>query len=546
VPDLRIENLGQVGLSTDVPPNLLPLNALTEASNVVAEDGAISSSPGERLIWEGTTWATRPLLDVRPLYHRSWVDDSQAQWVIISDGVNVWAYDILGDGTGEKITPTDDDTPAGASVPWSSGRVTFATLNGILVVNSASDGLFYWGGTATVLIAAPGWTSTWRCAEIAAYRYALVALGMTEGANEYPHKIRWSNSAAEGALPTTWTIAATNDAGDDILGETEGVIVGGCHVRDQLYIVKEDAVYSMRWIGGPYIHQVSRLKGGIGTRNPKGFCEMRGHLVVLTTSDVYLFDGQNSRSLLDGHARNAMFDAIAEENWDNAQVFFDAYRNRLYLAYPTSDASKFCQFALVYNSEESTFARLELNNGYGFDVGFVTDASSASPTWGTADSLVWDTQDGASWNKGVEQPSTPSLLMYESDAADTEWWLVSQTFDGSNSDGSAKLCVVERDSLPIEGAKGVTQVNWAILEVEGDLVDTSNDQVPLKVQFGGQESVKGKITWDPTVHELYLDNQHVLDPRITGRYIAWRVESEGLGRWTLGAINIEWEHAGLR
>ena len=564
MPKTRVSGLGSVGLNADLPPSQIPPNALTQALNVITEDGAVRSTIGERLVFEPANgvWGDRPLLDVRPQYHKTWVDASTNQWVIVSDGVDVYAYSIQGPGIGERITPTDDDTPAGTPVPWTNGRVTFAILNGVLVVNSASSGLFFWAGTGTVLVAAPGWNSSWRCRQIAAYRYQLVALAMTEGVNEYVHKIRWSTSAQEGAIPSVWDILLSNDAGDDILGETEGEIVGAVNVRDQLFIVKEDAVYGMRWIGGQYIHQVTRLEGGVGTRNPFGFCEMRGQLVVLSTSDILIFDGQNSRSLIDNRVRKAIFAALSETNWDAAQVFFNPFISRLQAAFPTSDASTHLGFSLEYNLEENTFSVYQLNNGFGFDLAFVSTVDGI-PTWDTFGAAgqahgaggygigprwlqtgTWDDQIDGSWNKGVSQPSTPDTLMYESNVEDTEWWLVVRNNSDTNSDGSPNNCQVGRRGLAFEDVAGKAQLNFVYLEMDGS--------IPVTFRFGAQDTLKGAVTWEtddtgtPIFHTINPGIDETIDPRVTGRFLTWEMISHDVGSWRLAGLTFEWEQAGER
>lgn len=658
MPEQRIDNLGAAGLNSDVLPTLLPPNVMTTMTNVVAEDGSLASIVGERLVFDPAdgVWDNRPLLAVRPEYHVTYIDFSQSQWVIIAgakvatpDEYQVFAYNIQGgDPAGIEITPTDDGTLTGTAAPWLPGRVSFAILNGVLVVNSTSNGLFYWQGTDVPLTQAPGpgddahtwlegsgapsdvlgvdgdwyldtdtenpgnpaseswyvkgagtwalagagddlpygwrWRDGWRCEQIAAYRYQLVALRMTEDDVEYVHKTRWSNSAQEGALPTQWAILLTNDAGDDILGETPGRIIGGTNVRDQLMIVKEDSVFGLRYIGGQYVNQVTRLQGGVGTRNPRGFCEMRGALVVMTTSDVYVFDGQNSRSILDARARKAAFALLSEGSWDAAQCFYDSYTSRLYLAYPTQDGMRSLQGALVYNLEEDTYYTYLLQNGWGFDLAFANASVSGAPTYddfpqgelcdedpnnpgepincvptpgyvpGAGVGPPWDpsgaydTMVGISYDKQVETPSVPDLVMYESDAADTKWWLVKRG-GTTNSDGSAKLCRVGRTGLPVEGAHGIAQLNWCWPETTGGLEDDTGEtpvEVPLAIRFGSQETEEGEVSWDPVVQDIYPGSTQTLDPRVSGRFLAWEVESNGIGSWRLAALTLGWEPAGRR
>ena len=144
MPRERIANLGEVGLNTDVAPTLLPANVVTGLNNVVPVNGSLETARGELRLFD---------LDIEPRYHtayRSFKFDGLAarQWFIVSDGVDVYAYHLQADGTliTEQITPTDDDTATGTPEPWLGGLVSFADLNGVLVINSETNGPFYWPG----------------------------------------------------------------------------------------------------------------------------------------------------------------------------------------------------------------------------------------------------------------------------------------------------------------------------------------------------------------------------------------------------------------
>ncbi len=548
MPTQRIANLGGLGLNTDVLPSLLPENAVTISDNVVCEDGGLQSVIGETEII--------PSLAIKPIYHQAYTDFSGNQWIIISDGAGVHAYDIGGGGL--EITPTDDDTVGGVKEPWSGGFVSFTVLNGVLVVNSASEGLFYWGETDAPLLVSPGWDATWRCQQIASLRYNLVALNMTEDGAVFPHKTRWSHFAQDGAIPTDWTPTTANEAGDDVLGETAGAIVGGVNVRNSLMIIKEDAVYSMDWIGNPYVFQTTRLEGGVGTRTPRGFCEMRGALVVASSTDIIAFDGQNSQSLVDARVRDGLFTDISEEYWDFLQVYFHSPSSRLFVGVPTRGDTGSLSYAYVFNMEENTWGKKRLRRIYGFETAFIS-LTTGQPTWDELDApaavrsapeiawiegVNWNGQIDGSWNKGVYQPSVPDVILLESNDTDTIWNVVAAAVASTDSDGTPKSCKARRDGIPIEGAHGLAMLTYVFPELKGDLRDQNGVNIPLIMRFGGQEQPSDAVTWDPAYYEVWPGKTSIIDPRVTGRFLSWQLESNGIGQWHLGALTFEWEHAG--
>lgn len=533
MPRQRIENLGGVGLNTDVLPYALPPNAWTDLFNVVTQDGAIRSVVGERKLFN---------LDVRPIYHTAWMAPNGPQYAIVSDGVEVWAYDM--EGQSSQIASG-----------WGGGIVGFTDLNGILVVNSQSNGPFYWDFNATppgnVLVALPGWDALWRCKDMRAYRYNLVAMGMTEGVagTYFPHKVRWSGSAADGALPTAWVASASNDAGADLIGETSGEITGGRLVRDALWIVKEDGIFEMRWIGGQFVMQINRLKGtSVGTRLHQGFAEMKGGLALFTTGDILFFDGQNADSIADQRVRRYLSKAISAELWDFSRVFVHTESSTLWIAGVEAGYRQLSS-ALIFNWEENTWGHKKLNYGYGFDSAFVR-FGSALPAWDDLgvsqvtdvihpmwlQGSSWDQQTDGSWNKGVYQPSVRDIICYESNDTDTEWWVSLIGIVNTNQDGSNKSCAATRLGIPIEGADGLAMITRVWPEVQGGTI---------KFSVGAMMTPDGPPVWDGP-YEFTPGKDFSIDPRVTGRFICLKVESFTNQEWRLGAVTFDWERAGER
>lgn len=548
--EIRLEQMGKIGLVKDTKSTIIPQEALTDLFNVHTEDGSIVSTFGMKKVLD---------CDIRPLYHTIHArNDTREPWVIISDGEKIYAYALLTPDTSEEITPASGD--------WSDGFVSFADLNGILVINSASDGPYYWPGPTNILVKVPGpgdgdtepangwnWTLGWRCKEMDSYRYNLIALNMTEDENEFPYKIRWSTSAEEGAIPTEWKILAGNDAGDDILGETQGAIVGGTRVRNRFFIIKEDSVYELRWIGGQYIMATERLlEGTAGTDLQWGYKEALGTLAIYNTGDFILFDGQTTFSPIEGVIRRALVSLVKDTSHKKSRVFFFEPLAWLILAVP--DSSGRLRHAFIYDMRNKTWGHKQIINGYGFESTLVYVSGGEyvwddlgpegepheNPSTAWIPGKVWDEQTAGPWNKGAYLSATPDLLVFESNDADTDWWLsVAGPGDG-HTDGSPITCKAERIGLPIEGAHGLAMVTEAIVEASG------RGDVNLTIQFGGQETLDDFVNWDPVKIPIQFGVSEVLDPRVTGRFIAYRIESNGLGSWNIPAITIRWQNAGER
>ncbi len=180
---------------------------------------------------------------------------------------------------------------------------------------------------------------------------------------EYPHKLRWSASADDGAVPAQWVPSLENDAGDDLLGETQGHIVGGTLMRDALFVIKEDAAYSMTFTGGQFVMRVDRLHGAVGTQLQKGYVEMRGALVTCSTRDLVAFDGHTAESMAAGRIREALQDTISDVHWNVTKVFRHNPTTTLWIC--GSSGTVQLDSALVFNWTTGVWYKVRLNRGFG-------------------------------------------------------------------------------------------------------------------------------------------------------------------------------------
>lgn len=617
----RIANLGEIGINSDVVNTLLPPNALTFLKNVLPEDGSLRTAPGERhlfdlnevieplasetwaniqavvspalwdvyeladapldapkrldgsdavvgdrLVWDNNNWVNHgpgPTYRwIEPIYHTSYTDFSQKQWVVVSDGVRVLAFDM--EGVSEDITP---------SPSMNGGFVSFTSLNGILVVNSANTGPYYWDGPGfpnppNPLTPLPNWDPTWLCRQMIAHRYGLFALNMTENSVEYPHKIRWSSSAPEGYPPDSWDPTdLAKDAGSDTLGETEGVVMGASRVRSMLYVIKEDGIYQVRRVDGDWIYAIERLQGTIGTTAPRGWIEMQGALAVFNTTDLLLFDGQQQVSITDGRVAKSIFQTINEQYWEKSQLYYHQPTGNLYVA-AVSEGSKLTS-AFVYNQFTQSWGHKDLHHGYGFDTAFVSvnlnsprwDDFSPNPVGGVQPLWLldgtWDEQTIGTWNKGLYDPSVPDVLLYESneyDAGDDErlrkyWVSAILPHKWTNWDDTPKNCIVRRDGIPLNGASGQVMLTGVWPEMHSIRPEELAQGVVFR--FGTQNVVNGAITWARNRNggtEFTYDPQHdsFIDPRVSGRFLVWEMTSNAPLFWDLAALTLEYEDAGAR
>jgi hypothetical protein len=250
--------------------------------------------------------------------------------------------------------------------------------------------------------------------------------------------------------------------------------------------------------------------------------------------------------------RNALYSYVSEEFFDLSQVFVHNPTTQLMVSVAGTGNGQLTT-TLVYHWIDRTWGHKQLNSGYGFDSALIS-LGTAQETWddlGPVAPLIayprfvqgktWDEQRDGSWNKGVYQPSVPDIVLFESDEVTDQqnplWWVSLLAIDNTNSAGSSIFCQAQRVGLPIEGADGLAMITEVWPEMTGD--------IPVTLTFGGQMTIDGDIRWDDPI--TFTPGQDFsVTPRVTGRWLAMRVESNDRGKWRLSGMTLDWQRAGER
>lgn len=497
MPTQRFDAIGGVGLITDLHP--AANEGWSSCRNIIPRNNRITTGKGATKLFD---------LAIEPRWSTTHRQPDGTQYLIVNNGSSTWAYTSA--GVGEDIT---QDTAG--TIPYSN-KISFCNLNGVLCYNSLADGPYYWPGPGSPLTPLPGWDfDEWRCHALASYRYYLVAGGMVENRSTtddyYAHKLRWSTAAADGDIPAEWVADPANEAGDDLLGESNGAIIGMLPIQDSLWIIKEDAIYSMDWVGLPYIMQTRKLRGALNLHTPKETAEYLGSLIAMSGRDLIWFDGAQVRSLVKGKVQEALVDLIGVRTWASAAVLVDPFINYLYVLGRATYIDQYTE-ALVLDLDNQAWGRMDLNYAFGA----VSMPYAAGPS----------------------DPEIALIIMLESNEANTEHWASLLDNSASNSLGVPLQFSVERTGIPLEGAEGLAMITEGWVEATGD-ADT------IDVYIGAQWTLDDAMRWDGP-HVVTPNRQQHINPRITGRYFGYRLESSSRQNWEAGSLTLRWSPAGER
>lgn len=365
---VALENAGQQGIIRDIQPWQLPPGVWSDGNNVRMEHGSVQKCKGYSSVME-----TCP---VDP-YHVAYLKDAANNKYWVMCGLTaVHVYDVAAK-TWSDITRSSGAYAATADEGWTS-----TVIGGVLVLNNFIDVPQFWSisastglpSTSTALADLTAWGANDRCKSMRSFRSFLVAMNMedkTAGTLRQSRLVKWSTEAAIQLVPSSWNEAdATLDAGEYELADTKGAILDGLPLRDTFMIYKEDAVYSMTYVGTPFIFGFRQLSPSVGLLSKNCVAEFDGGHFLFGNGDLYLNDGQRITSLLPHKMRDHVFSIVDGEFLDKSFVVADYGKTEMLACFVSADSTNNqCDKALIWNWVSNTFSIRDLpqlaHMGYG-------------------------------------------------------------------------------------------------------------------------------------------------------------------------------------
>jgi len=388
------------GVSNDLPPFAIGGEYFTQADNIVFRQGVAERAPSEVAIYDPPSVAPYHLLNTQIA------------------GVNYWIYAGATASYAVAGTTHTAITHAGGQQSQTDvSKLTLTLLNGVPIFNNALDEPMYWDGQVTSdFVDLPGWTASETCAFIVPFRFHLFAFNMNTAAGEFPEQVKWSDAAAPGNVPSSWTAAATNEAGDAVLSDTPGAMIGAANLRGSLAIYKESSTHLADYIGGEEIFAFKTVYSQSGALTRHGVADIgRGHVIV-TDGDIVFFDGVNLESIAQNRRRRYLFNNLDQENFNNLFVTFNREQKEVWICYPESGAT-YATRAMVWDIKNDAWGDRELKaTGIAHAaIGIINDTAT-DESW-DADSGAWD-DDLTVWNEVNYSLAEKSLVLADNATPD--------------------------------------------------------------------------------------------------------------------------------
>jgi hypothetical protein len=442
-----IENVGQYGIVTDIPPFQLPPNAWSGGNNVRVRNNGIKKCAGFVEVF-----ASCPI----PPHHIFPVSDGTSVYWIALGLDKAYVFKNSG-GSWTDITRTAGVYTSTEEEGWSS-----TVIGGVPVMTNFKEAPQFWAfasgayALGTKLAELSNWEdSADFCKSIKSFKTFLIALNIEKSGVPYAKMVKWSNQAPSHAPPSSWDESdATKDAGEYELTDTPGDIIDGLQLGESFMIYKDDAIYIMNYIGTPFMFSFRMLSPTVGILAKNCVSEFSGGHFFFGKTNIYLNDGQKVTPLLTDRLRREVFDNLDGDNFKKSFTVADYNRNEMLACYPTGGYA-YPNKAVIWNWGTGTLTVRDLPNptSMGFGVAFVT---TDSDEWDD-DTTEWDTAGrvwgSTSFAQGAENlvfcvPGTSTGSINAATKANPVRITTSSAHNLSNG-----------DKIIIDGVAGMTEIN---------------------------------------------------------------------------------------
>ena len=283
-----------------------------------------------------------------------------------------WGASTWGDGTFGSVSPLSANSQLRL---W-----THDNFGEDLVMNVRAGGIYYWDTSAKTL-------GTDRA----------VALSDLSGANVPPtfglqvivsdidrhvlvlgaDPLNAAGTARTGAIDpmfiawcdqeniTEWQPKSINTAGSARLSAGSS-IVGGIRARQEILVWTDTSLYSMKFIGQPFIFSTNLVNEGVGLIGPKAMVNTPVGVFWMDKKGIYNYGGQVKPISCDVH--DYVFDDMNESHVYKVHGFLNKRFNEVGWYYPSGSSSEIDRY-VVYNYLENVWSIGQMNRTAWLDEG---------------------------------------------------------------------------------------------------------------------------------------------------------------------------------
>lgn len=182
------------------------------------------------------------------------------------------------------------------------------------------------------------------------------------GAGGDPRRVQWSDREDN----TTWTPAATNEAGDINL-QTNGVILAGLRTRGQSLLLTTEDAHSLTYQGPPFVYGVERVGTSCGLIAARAAASVDNGVIWMGLRGFFVYSGGRVQSIPCDVA-DYVFSDINKDQRSKVSCVVNSAWNEIWWFYPSADSLE-CNRYVAYDFVEGIWITGEMDRTAGVDRG---------------------------------------------------------------------------------------------------------------------------------------------------------------------------------
>ncbi len=476
----------------------------------------------------------------------------QKSFQITNTGVNTYTISaVIGQAPGPVITYTANATDAaeggtvvvyypsasvaGSNRTWGSSFTTGfglqlrlwsqSNFGEILLFNPRGSSIYSWDpgsgatpayGTRGTVVSGTYTPSIVNEIMVSDSSRIVIAFGCNDPSGTYattaldPMQIRWTDQESY----TNWQPQTTNQAGDYRLSHGSEIIAA-LQTRQEINVWTDAAIYSMQYIGPPFVWGFTLLADNISIASPNAMATASGVVYWMGVDKFYIYSGRVET--LPCSVRTYIYNDINRDQFAQIQAGTNEGYSEVWWFYCSANSNEIDRY-VIFNYLDRVWYYGSMDR-----TAWLDSPLRQFPTAVTSNNLM--VYHEASIDDGSTNPPSPISCYVQSSDFDIGdghnygfvWRIIPDiTFDGSNTTGS-------------------TSVNPAVnFTVRPRQNPGSGYGVSQNPQVKSAQSYAGQTTY--TVQEF----TEIVYSRIRGRQMAFKVSSDTLGtQWQLGVPRID-------
>ena len=501
MPLYPIRNLGAVGVIRDLDPYDLPPNAFSNGLNVSISGSAIAKAVGYNTV--------SGLTDI--VHGVGWLNTVENSHIYAKTDGSIWKWN------GSILTAFDTAITNNGIGYYQS------TMSGShIIINNGVDKPFTAAPSDTSLNEMANWQSTWRCNVIKVYKTFMVAIGMQKGGVEYPMMVKWSSEIEPNSTTTSWDETdITSLAGENTLAGGDGEILDIEELGDQMMIYTPSSTWSMQYVGGQFVFNFRKVFSDTGIAAQGCVAEFDGNHFCVAVDDIYVHNGSTKRSISDKRITNSLINEC--DDMSSVVVHKDSANKLMYVCYKTK-SSDYLNKAWVWNWVDNAWTKVELPE---ITQPFTAPRLGAPLKFNDLND-AWDVS-AWTWNSLDPKYREEQMLWVRSDGG-VDVNGSTYTHNGSQYTSYIEQLSIDLDEVTGMGNGTIKQLSRIYPQIAGEGT--------VQIRVGSTNSPQGSISWETAV-DYDIKNDHKVDVRTSGRYLAIRLEQSTAGSWKLTGWDLD-------